>query len=94
MSRQAKVWRLFLLPPSMGVVTQLAPDTEPAQITEVLIKRNKRIPVEERLPVPFQPVVVVCVTFNCLGYVDGKSVWHYATNAEIKDDVISWEQYP
>jgi hypothetical protein len=79
------------------VFTPLVPDTEPAHIARMLIKRNKRIPVGERLPVPFQPVVVVCVAFNCLGYVDyvdGKSVWHYATNAEIKDDVIAWEQYP
>lgn len=74
--------------------TPLAPDPDPAQITKVLIKRNKRIPVGERVPVPFQPVVVVCVAFNCLGYIDANLVWHYATNAEIKDDVIAWEQYP
>jgi len=57
-------------------------------------ERNKRIPVGERLPVPFQPVTVVCAIFKCLGYIDGELVWHYsATNAEIKDDVIAWEQY-
>jgi hypothetical protein len=77
-----------------GGFTPVAPDPEPAQTMKVLIKRNKQIPVGERLPVPFQPVIVVCVAFNCLGYMDGQSVWHNnATNAEIKDDVIAWEQY-
>jgi hypothetical protein len=90
---QAKVWRLFCF--LYGVFIPLAPDTEPAQMMKALINRNKRIPAGERLPVPFQPVVVVCASFNCVGYMDGKSVWHNnATNAEIKDDVIAWEQYP
>ena len=60
----------------------------------MLNERKKGIPVGERLPVPFQPVTVVCAIFNCLGYIDGGLVWHYnATHAEIKDDVIAWEPY-
>jgi hypothetical protein len=51
------------------------------------------VPVEKRLPLPGERVVVICKTFRCLGYVDKNGVWRDDAKSKELQDVIGWLRF-
>ena len=56
-------------------------------------KKDRVIPVEEKLPPPGERVIVVCKIFRCLGYLDDKGVWRDDIKSAPLEDVIGWLEF-
>ena len=47
--------------------------------------------VSEKLPLPFERVMLVCAVSEFRGYIDARNAWHYDTNdAKITGKVLAW----
>jgi hypothetical protein len=48
----------------------------------------------DKLPLPGEPVMVVCRQYRCRGYLDGNGTWRYdADDGEIKEPVVAWSEF-
>jgi hypothetical protein len=54
------------------------------------IERGSANPARANLPMAGQLVVVVCLKYGCLGYIDEDGHWRDAASAKEILDVVGW----